>query len=248
MPVLRSLALLPLVLAVPVAIAGCSTMSEPPPEVQPDLKAIEVVVAGAYGLLASPARVFLTADGVADDKMANAYSSLGTTLPADFRASSARASGAAGASIVLGRFHDVSVNGDGARLSVVASFVEESGSSRGCHTYVLERDADVWTLVDEANAWPDCPISRQGEDSYHDALERARGPECMRLGTGIGTCGPWLYVVESTGFTGAASYFDPQTGLLVARRIFDDTGVNDFVFEENLGCASTVTESIPCDR
>ncbi len=249
MAVPRNLPLAMVTLAIPVALGACTAIAPAPPNVPPDLKAIGAVVAGAYGRLASPANVFLAVDGVDADTMRSAFSSLGSALPAVFRDPSARASSEAGASILLGRFHDISANGDGAKLSVVASFVEESGSSRGCRTYVLERDTDDWSLVDDANAWPDCPISGQGEDTYHDALERARGDECSRLGSGIGTCGPWLYVVESTGYTGTESYFDPQTGLLVAQEWFTDVDEGAAPSTDGrIGCEPNVTERIPCDR
>ena len=70
----------------------------------------------------------------------------------------------------------------------------------------------------------------------------------MRLGTGIGTCGQWLYVIESSGFHGTRSYFDPQTGLVVAQERFSDHDETDdlFVFGR-VECEPEVTDTIPCD-
>jgi len=71
----------------------------------------------------------------------------------------------------------------------------------------------------------------------------------LRLGTGIGTCGAWLYVVESSGYDGTRSYFDPQTGLIVAQERFSDADeVPDLFVFGHVECDPTVTEAIPCDR
>ena len=144
---------------------------------------------------------------------------------------------------MLGRFN----LGEDGRLSVVASFVQEVGTGRGCTEYTLEREGDEWVIVEPpVDAWPDCSISSHGEDSYHDALERARGSACLVFGRHTGTCGPWLYIAEANGYYSEESYFDLQTGLLVAKHFSDDIGRDAFVFGEDLGCERTVTESIPC--
>lgn len=225
--------------------SGCCPVTPPPPDVQPDMKAVAVVVEDAFGRLGEAASVFLAADGVEDTTMVRVRSTLGDGLASTFRPPSARISGDPGAGIVLGRFN---LEDDG-RLSVVASFVQEDGSGRGCTQYTLDREGDDWIVVTATDAWPDCPISTQGEDIYHAVLARARSGECLRLGTAIGTCGQWLYVVESSGYHGTRSYFDPQTGLIVAQERFTDADETDdlFVFG-HVECDPAVTDRIPCDR
>ena len=232
-------------LALILPAAGCVSAVAPIPEVQPDMQAIVAVSERAYDQLERPASVFLGADVLEDTTMSRVRTSLGSSLGAEFHAPSERASGEPGASIALGRFY----LGDDGRLGVEVSFVQEDGSGRGCTEYTLEREADVWVIVGEADAWPDCPIGIQGEDTYHAALERARTNECLALGTGIGTCGPWLYVVESSGYHGTRSYFDPQTGLLVARESFTDSDeVPDLFGFGHVDCEPVVANTIPCYR
>jgi hypothetical protein len=206
------------------------------------MKAIVAVVDDVYGRLEQPASVFLGADAVENTTMARVRTTLSDDIASTFWPPSARISGDPGASIALGRFN---AEEDG-RLSVVASFVQEDGAGRGCTQYTLDREEDEWVIAQAADAWPDCSISSQGEDTYHDALERARGGACLLFGRHTGTCGSSLYIAEANGYYGEESYFDLQTGLLVAKHFYDDTGLDEFVFGEDLGCERTVTESIPC--
>lgn len=230
---------------------GCSFVPNPSAEGQsdtpagePDMKAIVAVVAHAYGQLGQAASVFLGADAVEDTTMARVRTTLGSDLATTFRPPSERATGDPGASIALGRFNP---DEDGS-LRVVASFVQADGTGRGCTEYTLEREGDDWVIAQTADAWPDCPISTQGEETYHAAVERARSDDCLRLGTGIGTCGAWLYVVESSGFHGTRSYFDPQTGLIVAQERFTDADeVSDLFVFGQVQCEPEVTDMIPCE-
>ncbi len=66
-------------------------------------------------------------------------------------------------------------------------------------------------------------------DTYHEAV--ARLEQGLLSGEyllgGVGTRGPWLMVVESTGYTGTESYYDPDSLLLVARKAFSDVPRDD---------------------
>ena len=227
---------------------GCCDVCPPPPPP----KAIAAVVEDAYGRLGGAASVFLgAAADVEDTTMARVRSTLGDDLASTFQPPSARISGDPGASIVLGRFN---VEEDG-RLSVVASYVQEDGTGRGCTRYALDREGDDWIVVGTTDAWPDCPISTQGEESYHDALERAWSGECLGLWTNVGTCGEWLYVAEGLGHgrNGPISHFDRFTGLIVARQlctgsdVAETSGQCHFVFGV-AECEAEITETILCDR
>lgn len=225
---------------------GCSSVPQPSlasSEAQPDMRAVVAVVEDVYAQLERPASVFLGADAIEDTAMARVRTTLGSSLATTFHPPSERASGNPGASIALGRF---SIVEDG-RLSVVASFLQEDGGGRGCTEYALE--GEDWVIVEAVDAWPDCPISDQGADTYHAALERARSDECFGKWTSIGTCGPWLYVSETSGYGGTRSYFDPQTGLIVAQGSFTDVGpvFDRFVFG-HVECTPTITETIACYR
>ena len=235
-----------------VALAtGCSTAPPPsatatcPSEVPPDSEVIVAVVADAYPRLRQPASVFLGADDVEDTEMAAARETLSRKLATTFRPPSERASGDPGASIALGRFN---LAQDG-RLSVVAGYVREEGGERGCIEYTLEREGENWVVVELVDVWPDCPISDQGELSYHVALKRTRGEDCFGLWANVGTCGQWLYVVETSGYGGTRYYFDVQTGLVVAQENFTDIAEEPerFVFG-HMECEPEITETIVCDR
>jgi hypothetical protein len=236
------------VIASPAALValtnGCSSVLQQP-AVQPDTRAVVVVVEAAYAQLGQPASVFLGTDGVEETTMARVRSDLGSSLPATFHTPSERAASGPGASIALGRFY---LAEDG-RLSVQASFVQADGGGRGCTEYTLERDGEDWTIVGEMDAWPDCPISAQGDETYYAVVERAHSNECFGKWTLVGTCGPWLLVVETSGYGGTQSYFDPQTGLIVAQETFTDVAeVPDYFVFGHVECEPSVTETIPCDR
>ena len=226
-----------------VLATGCSSAPPPSSELQPDMRAVVAVVEDVYGQLEQPTSVFLGADAVEDATMARVRTTLGRNLATAFHPPSERASGEPGASIALGRFN---LDEDG-RLSVVASFVQEDGAGSGCTEYTLEREGDDWGIVEAVDAWPDCPISGLGGDTYHAALERARSDQCSGLWTTVGTCEPWLYIMETSGYGGTRSYFDPQTGLIVAQESFTDIAEEPdrFVFG-HVECEPTITETITC--
>lgn len=227
-----------------VGAAGCDVFPPPPPlDVQPDEKVVVTVVTDAYKQLERVTSVFLSADGVEGTTMARVRTALGDELASTFRPSSELISGDPGASIALGRFN----LGDDGRLSVVASYVQEDGIGRGCTQYTLDLEDEDWVISEAADAWPDCPISTQGEETYRAAIERARGEDCLALGTRIGMCGPWLYVVGSNGYVGAESYYDPRTGLMVAQRQLSDVAESDYFTFGEVECEPTVSETIPCE-
>ena len=233
------------VVGILVLASGCPLIPPPPPpSAQPDMKAIVAVVAEAYGQLEQAASVFLGADDVEDTTMARVRTSLSDDLASTFRPPSARISGDPGASIALGRFNP----GEDGRLSVVANYVQEDGTGRGCTQYTLEREGDDWLVAEAVDVWPNCLINTQGEESFRDALERAQSADCLAFGTGIGMCGAWLYVVESSGFVGTESYYDLRTGLIVAQKSFTDVAGADFFVFGQVECQPEVTETIPCDE
>ena len=228
-----------------VITSGCPSDSAVRDSVEPGAEPIVLVVENLYDRLASPTSVYLGGGTGLDETLARVRADLSDELPSEFLSPADRAFGEPGASIALGRFRDVG----GGQVQVVASFVTVDSSERGCLEYTLESAGNGWQISEVADAWPDCSVSALREDSYHGALERARGDECLRLGTGIGTCGPWLYVIESTGFTGTSSYYDWQTGLLAAREQFSDADeVSDLFVFGHVDCEPTITETIPCDR
>lgn len=233
------------IVAVLILSTGCSVAPNSLSDIQPNMRAIVAVVEDVYEQLERPASVFLGAADVENATMARVCSALGSTRPSTFVPPSARASSDPGASIALGRFN----LDDNGRLSVVASFVQADGGGRGCTQYALEREGEDWVIAEAVDAWPDCPISDQGEETYHAVLERARSDECFGKWTSVGTCGPWLYVVETSGYNGTRSYFDPQTGLIVAQGNFTDVAEDpDYFVFGHIDCESTITETIPCDR
>ncbi len=236
------------VVAVLILAPGCVLPpSPPPPPPPPDVRAVVTVVEDVYGRLGDPARVFLGADGVQDTTMARVRTTLGSDLTSAFHPPSERASGDPGASIALGRFN---LDDDG-HLSVVASFVQEDGGGRGCTEYTLEREGEDWVVAEAVDAWPDCPISDQGQETYHAVLARARSVECLGLWSNVGTCGEWLYVGEGLGHTGTIYYFDASTGLAVAQEwctdVVEGNGPCHFVFG-SADCEPDITETILCDR
>jgi len=230
-----------------LALVGCIPLAAPPTgdvEVSPDTDAIVAVVQDVYRRVQQPTAVFLGGSGIGDSTLGQARIRLESDLPAAIRSPAERVNGEPGASIALGRF---TLERDG-RLSVVASFVQEDGSGRGCTQYTLDREGDGWTISDAVDAWPACPISEQGTESYHTALQRIRSDECFGIWANIGMCGQWLYVGETSGFGGIESYYDSQTGLIIAQKTFTDVaGSERFVFG-HVECEPVVTETVLCDR
>ena len=62
-------------------------------------------------------------------------------------------------------------------------------------------------------------------DDYDTALQRLRSGPCHGLFWRRGTCGTWLVLIESTGFSSVVSYFDSDTLELAGRTHRDDTGL-----------------------
>ena len=62
-------------------------------------------------------------------------------------------------------------------------------------------------------------------DDYDTALQRLRNGPCRGLFWRRGTCGTWLVLIESTGFSSVVSYFDSDTLELAGRTHRDDTGL-----------------------
>lgn len=222
---------------------GCMVAPVASPEVEPDLDAVAVLVKDAYRQLGQEANVFLAVDGADDATMTLIRTYLGSELSTAFRPSSARAAGDPAASISLGRFR----LGQDGKPRVVVSFVREDGAGRGCTEYALERAGDSWVIVQAADAWPNCPISAQGEESYHAVLARARSAECLGQWTNVGSCGEWLYIGEGLGFGGTMYYFDRATGLTVASESCTDVGDDPCDFGSD-DCEPAITETILCDR
>lgn len=226
-----------------VSVSGCFLERTSQVVHEASSEPIVLVVQDVYGRLAEPASIYLGGDESLDPTLARVRTELATELPPEFHSPEDRIDGAPGASIALGRFRTL----DAGRVQVVASFVTEDTGERGCVEYTLDADGDGWRITETVDVWPDCPISAFGDESYHDAVTRARGDKCARLGTGIGMCGPWLYVLESSGYDGARSYFDQLTGLIVAKEMFNDTGeVSDHFVFGHVDCQPIVTESVPC--
>ena len=62
-------------------------------------------------------------------------------------------------------------------------------------------------------------------DDYDTALQRLRSGPCRGLFWRRGTCGTWLVLIESSGFSSVISYFDSDTLELAGRTHRDDTGL-----------------------
>lgn len=231
----------------PAFVNGCMLIEISPPvgvKVTPDVTALEVVVRDAYGELSDPETVYVAANE--DDQLELNQARIGLTsiVNSEFLSPLERTHEKPGASVLLGDFF---LREDG-RLSVSVSFISATGSTRGCLDYTLESDQENWIIADRSDIWPDCPISGDSErGTFHSTVERAQSDGCTGLWTHIGTCGDWLYAVESTGFTALESFFDRRSGLIVAQRASDDTGFNEFVFGEVV-CEASIAETFVCNR
>ena len=62
---------------------------------------------------------------------------------------------------------------------------------------------------------------REPPEDYDAFVQRIRAGECSGLAARIGTCGPWLVVIESHIDNYREWYFDPETRRLVAEHVFD---------------------------
>lgn len=82
------------------------------------------------------------------------------------------------------------------------------------------------------------------QDSFEAGVARVRAQRCSL--SAIGTCGSWQWVRESNGFVGTSSYYDPDSGMIVARQTFDDVSETRFEFGQ-VDCEPVVTELAPCD-
>ena len=223
--------------------SGCPLPVQQTGDIEPDMKVVVTVVEDVYGQLERPGSVFLSAESVDDSTMARVRSSLRGDLTVAFHPPSERISGDPGASIALGRFHQV----DEDERTVVASFVNDDGVGKGCTEYTLHCEGDDWIIAETADAWSTCPMNTYQEESYHVAVARARGDECFGLWANIGTCGGWLFVTETNGYTGTSTYYDPQTGLEVAAESFTDVA-EESEYMDTVDCEQNVVETILCYR
>ncbi|MFQ5590860.1 MAG: hypothetical protein ACE5HE_06845 [Phycisphaerae bacterium] len=225
-----------------VPVGGPAGALAPRPSNEADVGAVATVVAAAYADLEHPGEVFLAAANVRDATMTQARLTLEASLHAVFLDISDDTTGPRQPMIVLGPFiceHERS-------MSVSVNVVDQSGGPTTCVVYHLARSGGGWQIVDVVDTWPNCPLGVYGEETHSAAIDRAQGEACFGLWTGDGTCGPWLYVVETSGFSGTVSYYDPNTELLVARQAFTDTAdqLGPYFFD----CEPHITETIPCTR
>ena len=232
-----------------VAVLGCTPLGYPiggEPDAAPDAGAIAAVVLDVYSRLGDPENVYLATDGAGDGTIAQARIALQTSLSTSFRATSERLTGDAGASVALGRFN---LQADD-RVRVVASFVQASGDERGCVEYVLTRTGNGWSIDGTSDLWPDCPLSVQGDEAYHEALTRVRSSDCTGFWANVGICGEWLYIAEGLGYGGTESWYDRLTGLVVGRQSFTDVADEPprVTFGDIPTCEATITETVPCLR
>ena len=73
-------------------------------------------------------------------------------------------------------------------------------------------------------------VEDEAVGTYDDDLERLM-TDCASLFLySWGTCGSHLYILESTGFIATTSYYDADTGIIVAKRFRDDIGTDRSLF------------------
>ena len=231
-----------------VAISGCHSL-EPGGQGEEggESQAIVLVVEDVYSQLGQSSSFYVGGDAADDAIIGQAKVVLESDLQTKVLFSSERISGEPGGSVALGRFRI----GDDGRARVVASFVNEPCTHRGCVEYVLEREGEQWSIADATDVWPDCLIAAQGKESYHSVLARVRSNGCLGLWSIVGTCGELLYVGEGLGYGGTHYYFDPLTGLSVAEELCTDVdegfGLCYFSFG-HVDCDPVTTGTIICDR
>lgn len=196
---------------------------------QPDVSAIVVVVGDAYAQAGAAKTLFLGAEPGAVEPLGfpQARDRLTTELQVPIQSSSERvfadlvtpvdsASGEAALSITLGRF---SIDSRG-HLRVKVSFAPPA-MRHGCLEYDLAPNDAGWSIVATK---PGCVPGAGAYEDYDSALERQRSGRCTGLWASAGTCGDWLYTLETSGYGGYKAYYDSETREIVALEGFTDHG------------------------
>ena len=248
-----------------LALAGCASS---PPGVggtgsqdaadetvarQLNVSAIVVVVGDVYQQGHAAETIFLGAeDGVAETpEFSPARDQLATDLGVPVQPSGERAfaglvapidpaSEEAGLSITLGRFF---ADAEGHLYVKVSLSPPEHRHS--CIEYDLAPDEEGWSI---AETKPGCVPGAGTFENYDSALERMRSGRCIGLWASAGTCGDWLFILETSGFGGHKAYYDPQTREIIALEGFTDYGPSPtwFVFGD-VDCAmDRPDETVPC--